>query len=101
MNIKQLAFGLLTIGLISCNSTPNEKNTEETATYSDIKIVGAMKNVMWKGELGSSIDLDTISDKNGLYGLAHKVHFCPKWCQGQCYFLIRLSTLHFSLHRQF
>ena len=69
MNIKQLAFGLLTIGLISCNSTPNEKNTEETATYSDIKIVGAMKNVMWKGELGSSIDLDTISDKNGLYGL--------------------------------
>ena len=69
MNIKQLAFGLLTIGLISCNSTPKEKNTEETATYSDIKIVGAMKNVMWKGELGSSIDLDTISDKNGLYGL--------------------------------
>ena len=74
MNIKQLAFGLLTIGLISCNSTPNEKNTEETATYSDIKIVGAMKNVMWKGELGSSIDLDTISDKNGLYGLGYS---CP------------------------
>jgi len=69
MNIKQLAFGLLTIGLMSCNSKPKEKNTEETETYSDIKIVGAMKNVMWKGELGSSIDLDTISDKNGLYGL--------------------------------
>jgi acetolactate decarboxylase len=28
-----------------------------------------MKNVMWKGMLGSSIDLDTISNKNGLYGL--------------------------------
>ena len=69
MNIKQLAFGLLTIGLISCNSTPKEKNTDTTETYPDIKIVGAMKNVMWKGELGSSIDLDTISDKNGLYGL--------------------------------
>ena len=69
MNIKQLAFGLLTIGLISCNSTTKEKNTEEAETYSDIEIVGAMKNVMWKGELASSINLDTISDKNGLYGL--------------------------------
>jgi len=69
MNIKQLAIGFLTIGLMSCNSTPKEKNAKETETYSDIKIVGAMKNVMWKGELGSSIDLDTISDKNGLYGL--------------------------------
>ena len=28
-----------------------------------------MKNVMWNGALGSSIDLDTISDKKGLYGL--------------------------------
>jgi acetolactate decarboxylase len=69
MNIKELTFGLLTIGLISCNLTTKEKNTEEAETYSDIKIVGAMKNVMWKGELGSSINLDTISDKNGLYGL--------------------------------
>jgi len=69
MNIKQLAFGLLTIGLIRCNSIPKEKNTQETETYPHIKIVGAMKNVMWKGELGSSIDLDTISDKYGLYGL--------------------------------
>ena len=28
-----------------------------------------MRNVMWKGELGPRINLDTISDKNGLYGL--------------------------------
>ncbi len=69
MNTKQLSFGLLTIGLISCNSTPKDYNTKENKSYSDIKIVGAMKNVMWKGELGSSIDLDTISDTNGLYGL--------------------------------
>lgn len=64
MNIKQIAFGLLTIGLISCNWTP-----KETESYPDIKIIGAMKNVMWKGELGSNIDLDTISSKKGLYGL--------------------------------
>lgn len=69
MNIKQITFGLLIIGLISCNSTSKEKIEKETKNYPDIKIVGAMKNVMWKGELGSSIDLDTISDKNGLYGI--------------------------------
>lgn len=69
MTIKQITFVLLTMGLISCNSTTKEKNTEEKQAYPDIKIVGAMKNVMWKGELGKSIDLDTISDKTGLYGL--------------------------------
>lgn len=69
MNIKRLVFGLPTIGLFSCNSVPKDRGTKEAETYSDIKIIGAMKNVMWKGELGSSIDLDTISDKNGLYGL--------------------------------
>lgn len=69
MNLKQLEIVLLTITLISCNSTQKEKNSDKTETYPDIKIVGAMKNVMWKGELGSSIDLDTIANKNGLYGL--------------------------------
>ena len=28
-----------------------------------------MKNVMWKGELAGTINLDTIKNKNGLYGL--------------------------------
>ena len=28
-----------------------------------------MKNVMWKGKLEGSVNLDTISDKSGLYGL--------------------------------
>jgi acetolactate decarboxylase len=69
MNRKQFALRLLLVGLISCNSAQQEKHKEETATYSDIKIVGAMRNVMWKGELGSSIHLDTISNKKGLYGL--------------------------------
>lgn len=69
MRIQQVVIGLLTIGVMSCNATPKEKKANETETYSDITVVGAMKNVMWKGELGSSIDLDTISDKTGLYGL--------------------------------
>lgn len=54
---------------MSCSSMQKEKSTEKIEVYPDIKIVGAMKNVMWKGELGSKIDLDTISDKKGLYGL--------------------------------
>lgn len=74
MNIKQIAFGFLTIGLISCNSTGKQKNNSEKETYSDIKVVGAMKNVMWKGELDGTINLDTISDKNGLYGLGPISH---------------------------
>lgn len=69
MDIRKLAFGLLALGIISCNSAKNDTNSNETNTYADIKIAGAMKNVMWKGELGSTIDLDTIADKNGLYGL--------------------------------
>jgi len=38
-------------------------------TSSIVQVVGAMKNVMWKGELFGTIDLDTISDKQHLYGL--------------------------------
>ena len=67
MTIKKIIIGILTIGLFSCNS--NTKKTTSNKTYADINIVGAMKNVMWKGELSSSINLDTISNKKGLYGL--------------------------------
>ncbi len=34
-----------------------------------VHICGAMKNVMWKGALGGTIELDTIQPKEGLYGL--------------------------------
>ncbi len=37
--------------------------------YSDIVITGAMKNVMWKGQLAGIIDIDTIVSKKGLYGI--------------------------------
>jgi acetolactate decarboxylase len=30
---------------------------------------GAMRNVMWKGELGGTLSLDTLADKKHLYGL--------------------------------
>ena len=65
--IKKVIVGILTIVIFGCNSDQKKTNLKET--YSDINIVGAMKNVMWKGELGRSIRLDTISNKKGLYGL--------------------------------
>lgn len=67
MTLKKIGFGFLMLGMLSCQTTKNKSTT--TTTYSDVKIVGAMKNVMWKGQLGSSIDLDTIVNKEGLYGL--------------------------------
>lgn len=69
MTIRIITLSILAIGMMSCNSFKTKNNAKETETISDVKIVGAMKNVMWKGELGSSIDLDTISNKKGLYGL--------------------------------
>lgn len=60
--IRGLLIVVLTFVFISCNSNKKE-------TYPDINIVGAMKNVMWNGALGASINLDTISNRNGLYGL--------------------------------
>lgn len=60
---------LLNLILIGCNF--NEKTSEETETNStsEVKIAGAMKNVMWKGELDGVIKLDSIKNKKGLYGL--------------------------------
>ncbi len=69
MNPTHFILSLLIFGLISCQSAQKEKSRVEAETYSDIQVVGAMKDVMWKGELGGRINLDTITDKNGLYGL--------------------------------
>ncbi|WP_274474312.1 acetolactate decarboxylase [Mangrovimonas aestuarii] len=74
MMIRKIALGLLVIGVISCNSSQKKPSARNVETYPNINIVGAMKNVMWKGELGSSIDLDTISNKKGLYGLGPEVY---------------------------
>lgn len=44
-------------------------NIKAQKTDNNIKIVGAMKNVMWKGQLYGTINLDTISNKKHLYGI--------------------------------
>jgi len=47
------------------------KKTEQELknNISPVKITGAMRNVMMKGELAGTINLDTIQDKAHLYGL--------------------------------
>jgi acetolactate decarboxylase len=65
---KILIIGLIITTLISCNLTEKKSKTKND-TQSIVQVVGAMKNVMWKGELAGTINLDTIQNKNGLYGI--------------------------------
>ena len=46
-----------------------KKKINSGGNKSNTKIIGAMMNIMQKGELFGTIDLDTISDKKHLYGL--------------------------------
>jgi acetolactate decarboxylase len=72
MSIKNLAIGLISIGLASCNLSEKEQKSNDT--YPDIEVIGTMRNVMWKGELSSVISLDTIQNKKGLYGLGPEAY---------------------------
>lgn len=51
------------------NSAAKSDSTEITDHPPVVSIVGEMRNVMHKGELFGTIDLDTISNKSHLYGL--------------------------------
>ena len=63
-SIKKMKLIILTgIALFFLSNTSKVKTANN-----DIKIVGAMKNVMWKGQLYGTIDLDTIANKKHLYG---------------------------------
>lgn len=66
MNFKITLLGLTILTLTSCSSKAQQ-------TTNEVKIVGEMKNVMWKGQLYGNIKLDTISNKTNLYeiGRAH------------------------------
>jgi acetolactate decarboxylase len=62
MNFKTTLIGLTILTLTSCGSKAQQPNNV-------VKIVGQMKNVMWKGQLYGNINLDTIANKTNLYGL--------------------------------
>lgn len=62
MKLKTTLLGLIILAVASCTST-----TEKAAN--EVKIIGQMKDVMWKGQLHGNINLDTIAHKTNLYGL--------------------------------
>ncbi|MDO6391505.1 acetolactate decarboxylase [Pontibacter sp. BT731] len=65
--ILRAAFPLLSAAMLSSCTT--EETQTASAAESEVQVVGAMRNVMWKGELAGTIDLDTIAGKEQLYGL--------------------------------
>lgn len=69
MSIRQITIAFLALAMVGCNTTQNEDSSKDGDGDADIKFIGAMKNVMRKGDLSDRIHLDTISDKEGLYGL--------------------------------
>lgn len=62
MNFRTTLFVLTILFFTNCTSQIQQ-------TSNAVKIVGEMKNVMLKGQLYGNIDLDTIVNKNNLYGL--------------------------------
>ena len=70
MNLKFIVIGIIFFVLNACNTPKNNSLIQNN--YPDIHIVGAMKDVMWKGELQGKINIDTISNKKGLFGLGPK-----------------------------
>jgi acetolactate decarboxylase len=68
---KSKIIGLLLVGLglaWSCNDAAKIKSMPLNKVY----VVGAMKDAMWKGELYPKVLLDTIDNKEGLYGIGPK-----------------------------
>lgn len=62
MNYRTTLASLIAVLLISWTIAIEPVNKA-------VKIVGEMRNVMWKGELFGNINLDTIGNKEHLYGL--------------------------------
>ena len=67
--MKKLFYIAIIFSLLSCSNNNSKKDTSVKTDTSNFHIAGAMKNVMWKGELGGIIRFDTIQNKKGLYGL--------------------------------
>ena len=58
---------LMSLALLSCGSREATAITHDA--YPDVQVAGAMKNVMWKGELAGIIRLEDIENKEGLYAI--------------------------------
>lgn len=61
MYVFSIQYLLILLLVFSCTKAPQHE--------SKVYVTGAMRNVMWKGELQGTIDLDSLRDKENLYGL--------------------------------
>ena len=70
---------------------------------SNVTIVGAMKNVMWKGQLYGNINLDKISNKEHLYGLGPVEYLSGELMifDGKAYKSTVISTLSMKVEETF
>src|SRR5690606_11546108 len=59
---KSIVFSLLFSGIFTSIHAQNQ----------EVQIAGTMRNVMRKGDLSNTIQLDTLSHKQNLYGLGPK-----------------------------
>ncbi|PVY40723.1 acetolactate decarboxylase [Pontibacter virosus] len=68
MNHLSLASISLLAALVLGSCTTDAMHNANPVS-SDVQVVGAMRHVMWKGELAGKVDLDTLTNKQHLYGL--------------------------------
>jgi acetolactate decarboxylase len=61
--MKRLKQSLVLLTFVAVSSCHTAQKTSEPI------VVGVMRNVMWKGDLKSKINLDTLSNKTHLYGI--------------------------------
>jgi len=67
MNSKYILAMLISLSIHSQLSFAQQQNN-------NVQVAGAMRNVMQKGQLEGTILLDTIAQKNNLYGLGPKAY---------------------------
>lgn len=52
-----------------CDTEPRQAHQTDESSPPEVLITGAMKRVMWEGKLDGLIRFDTLSDRQGLYGI--------------------------------
>lgn len=62
-------YSLSHLTLVICFALNVGCNPEKEKTNEEVRLVGEMKNIMWKGQLQGNIYLDSIANKNLLNGL--------------------------------
>lgn len=72
--LRKLLLGFCAVWVFGCQPQPKKKQPAMKTEATSLQVVGAIRDVMWKGELGSKIDLDTLANKKGLYGLGPEIN---------------------------